>query len=141
MMNKTMMEVKTDGSSKFKFLEEKTSKEELLWVIKKGDTVTYLLHEYVKRKKIRQEPLEKSYQHPQVCTCIYIMRIIVMGEIAGGRNIFVEVVDPEGYQCIQRNNTLKVKTPGLIVDIGIPLTYIYKVCYLTSRCCSCDNNP
>jgi hypothetical protein len=54
---------------------------------------------------------------------------------------FAEVLDPEGSQCIQRNNTLEVKTPGLIVVIVIPLTYISKVCYITSRCCSCDNNP
>jgi hypothetical protein len=66
MMNKTMMEVKLDGSSNFKFLEDKSSKEDLLWVIKKGVTVTYLLHEDVKRTKISQEPLEKSYQHPLV---------------------------------------------------------------------------
>jgi hypothetical protein len=54
---------------------------------------------------------------------------------------FVEVMDREGSQCIQRNNTLEVKTPGLIVVIFIPLTYISKVCYITSRCYSCDNNP
>ena len=47
MMNKTMMEVKLDGSSDFKFLEDKTSKEDLLWVIKKCVTLTYLLHEDV----------------------------------------------------------------------------------------------
>jgi hypothetical protein len=52
MMDKTMMEVKLDGSSNFKFLEDKTSKEDLLWVIQKGVTVTYLLHEDVKRTKI-----------------------------------------------------------------------------------------
>jgi hypothetical protein len=61
MMNKTMMEVKLDGSSNFKFLEDKTSKEDLLWVIQKGVTLTYLLHEDVNRRKISQEPLEKSY--------------------------------------------------------------------------------
>jgi hypothetical protein len=38
----------------------------------------------------------------------------------------VEVMNPEESQCIQRNNTLKVKTPVLIVDIIIPLTYISK---------------
>ena len=54
---------------------------------------------------------------------------------------FAEVMDPEGSQCIQRNNTLEVKTPGLIVVIVIPLTYIYKFFYITRRCCSCDNNP
>jgi hypothetical protein len=40
MMNITMMEDKLDGSINFKFMENKTSKEELLWVIQKGDTVT-----------------------------------------------------------------------------------------------------
>jgi hypothetical protein len=59
-----MMEVKLDGSRNFKFLKEKTSKEDLLWVIQKGVTVTYLLHEDVKRTNIIQEPLDKSYQHP-----------------------------------------------------------------------------
>jgi hypothetical protein len=43
---------------------------------------------------------------------------------------FPEVMDPEGSQCIQRNNTLEVKNQGLIVVIGIPLTYIYKVATL-----------
>jgi hypothetical protein len=52
MMNKTMMKVKLDGPSNFKFLEDKTSKEDLLWVIQKGVTVTYLLHEYAKKTKI-----------------------------------------------------------------------------------------
>jgi hypothetical protein len=52
---------------------------------------------------------------------------------------FAEVMDPEGSQCIQRNNTLEVKTPCLIVVIVIPLTYISKVCYITSRCCSCES--
>ena len=35
-----MMEDKLDGSSNFKFLKDKTSEEDLLWVIQKGDTVT-----------------------------------------------------------------------------------------------------
>ena len=54
---------------------------------------------------------------------------------------FVEVLDPEGSQCIQRNNTLEVKTLGFLLVIVIPLTYISKVFYITSRCFSCDNNP
>jgi hypothetical protein len=37
---------------------------------------------------------------------------------------FAEVMDPEGSHYIQRNNTLEVKTPGLIVVIVIPLIYI-----------------
>ena len=40
------------------------------------------------------------------------------------------IMDSEGSQCIQRNNTLEVKTPGLIVLIIMPLTYISKVATL-----------
>ena len=36
------MEDKLDGSSNFKFLEDKTSKEDLLWVIQKRDTMNTL---------------------------------------------------------------------------------------------------
>jgi hypothetical protein len=36
MMKKTMMEDNLDGSSNFKFLEDKTSEENLLWEIQKG---------------------------------------------------------------------------------------------------------
>ena len=39
---------------------------------------------------------------------------------------FAEVMDPEGSQCIKRNNILEVKTQGLIVLIIMPLTYISK---------------
>jgi hypothetical protein len=35
-----MKEDKLDESSNFKLLEDKTSEEDLLWVIQKGDTVT-----------------------------------------------------------------------------------------------------
>jgi hypothetical protein len=42
MMNRTMMKDKLDGSSNFKFLEEKTLEEGLLLVIEKGDTMTTL---------------------------------------------------------------------------------------------------
>jgi prolyl oligopeptidase PreP (S9A serine peptidase family) len=35
-----MMEDKLDKSSNFKFLEDKTSEEDLLWVTQKGDTMT-----------------------------------------------------------------------------------------------------
>jgi hypothetical protein len=89
MMNKTMMEVKLDGSSNFKFLEDKTSKEDLLWVIQKGDTVTT---SFMKMSKDRDQPcaIGKSYQHPQVCTCIYIICIIVMRVIAGRRNLLLK---------------------------------------------------
>jgi hypothetical protein len=86
-------------------------------------------------------PLEKSYQHPQVCNCIFIICIIFMRIITGGRNLFAEVMNQEGSQCIHRNNTLEVKTPGLIVIIVIPLTYISKFFYITGRCCSRDNIP
>jgi hypothetical protein len=92
MMNITMMEDKLDGSNNFKSPKDRTLEEGLLWVIQNGDTMTidYPLHEDVKRTKINQVPLEKSYQHPQVCTCIYIICIIVMREIAGGRNLLLK---------------------------------------------------
>jgi hypothetical protein len=41
-----------------------------------------------------------------------------------------EIMDPEGSQCTQSNNTWEVKTPGLIVLIIMPLTYISKVATL-----------
>ena len=43
---------------------------------------------------------------------------------------FAKLMDPEGSQWIQRNNTLEVKTLGLIVVIVIPLTYVCKVATL-----------
>jgi hypothetical protein len=39
---------------------------------------------------------------------------------------FAAIMDPEGSRCIQRNNTLEVKTPGLIVLIIMHLNYISK---------------
>jgi hypothetical protein len=54
---------------------------------------------------------------------------------------FAKVLYPEGSQCIHRNNTLEVRTPCLIIVIVIPLTYISKVFYINSKCCSCANNP
>jgi hypothetical protein len=51
MMNKTMME---DGSSNFKFLEDKTLEEYLLWVIKKGlpdTTIDEWKEDDVKKRK------------------------------------------------------------------------------------------
>jgi hypothetical protein len=53
MMNKTMLEDKLDGSSNFKFLEDKTSKEELLWMIQKGDTMTT---SFMKMPEDRDQP-------------------------------------------------------------------------------------
>ena len=41
-----------------------------------------------------------------------------------------EIMDPEKSQCIQKNNTLKVKTLGFIVLIIMPITYISKVATL-----------
>jgi hypothetical protein len=51
MMNIPMMEYKLDGSSNFKFLEENTSKEDLLWVIQKGDTMTTLFMKMSRRQR------------------------------------------------------------------------------------------
>jgi hypothetical protein len=42
----------------------------------------------------------------------------------------VQTMDPEKSQCIQKNNTLEVKTPGLIVLFIMTITYISKVATL-----------
>jgi hypothetical protein len=51
MMNIAMMEDKLDGSSNFKFLEDKTSEEDLLWVIQKGDIITTLFMKMSRRQR------------------------------------------------------------------------------------------
>jgi hypothetical protein len=140
MMNKTMLEDKLDESNNFKFLEDKTSKEDLLWVIQKGVTMTT---SFMKMSEDRDQPcaIREIISAPSgMHLYIYYLYHCHEGNCRT-KEPFVEVLDPEGSQCIQRNNTLEVKTPGLIVVIVIPLTYISKVCYITSRCCSCDNNP
>jgi hypothetical protein len=115
-MNKTMMEFKLDGSSNFKFLEDKNSKEDLLWVIQKCVTVTYLLHEDVKRTKINHEPLEKSYQLSTPSGMkLYIYYLYRCHEgNCRRKEHFVDVMDSEGSQWIQRKNTLKVKTSRFV---------------------------
>jgi hypothetical protein len=140
MMNKTMLEDKLDESNNFKFLEDKTSKEDLLWVIQKGVTMTT---SFMKMSEDKDQPcaIREIISTPSgMHLYIYYLYHCHEGNCRT-KEPFVEVLDPEGSQCIQRNNTLEVKTPGLIVVISIPLTYISKVCYITSRCCSCDNNP
>jgi hypothetical protein len=140
MMNITMMEYKFDESSKFKFLEDKTSKEELLWVIQKGNTVTTFFMN-MSEDRNQSSVIGEIISAPSGMH-LYIYYLYYCHEDSCRRKEhFVEVMDLEGSQCIQRNNTLEVKTLGLIVVIVIPLTYISKVCYITSRCCSCDNNP
>ena len=42
----------------------------------------------------------------------------------------VQIMDPKKSQCIQKNNTLEVKTPGLIVLFIMTITYISKVATL-----------
>jgi hypothetical protein len=118
-----MMEDKPDGSSNFKLLEDKTSKEDLLWVIQKGVTMTYLLHEDVKDKyqpcAIGEIISTPSGMH------LYIYYLYHSHEgNCKTKEPFAEVLDPEGSQCIQKNNKLEVKTPGLIIVIVTPLTYI-----------------
>jgi hypothetical protein len=106
----------------------------------KGYTVNIIV---MKISEDRDQPVDigeiilaPSGMHWYICYLYIVMRIIT-----GGRNLLDEFMDQYGSQCIQRNNTLEVKTPGLIVIIVIPLTYISKVCYITSRCCSRDNIP
>jgi hypothetical protein len=58
---------------------------------------------------------------------LYILFVSLSGGKLQEEGTFVEVMDQEGSQCIQRNNTLEVKTPGLMALIIMSLTYISKV--------------
>jgi len=140
MMKKTMMEDNLGGSSNFNFLEDKTWKKDLLWVIEKGYIVTASL---MKISEDEDQPcaIGEIISTPS-CMHFYIYYLCHFHEgNCRMKEPFVEFMDPKGSQCIQMNNTLEVKTLGLIVVIFIPLTYISKVFYITSRCCSCDKNP
>jgi hypothetical protein len=90
MMNKTMMENKLDESSNFKFLEDKTSEEDLLWVIQKGDTVTTFFMT-MSEDKNQPGPIGEIILAPsRMHLYIYIICIIFMRVIAGGRNLLLK---------------------------------------------------
>jgi hypothetical protein len=57
---------------------------------------------------------------------LYILFVSLSQGYLQEEGIFAEIMDPEESQCIQRNNTLEVKTPSSIVLIIMPLTYISK---------------
>jgi hypothetical protein len=117
----------------------KDFKGRLIVVDTKGDTVTT---SFMKMSEDRDQPCAngKIISAPSgMHLYIYYLYHCHEGNCRA-KEPFAEVMDPEGSQCIQRNNTLEV-TLGLIVEIVIPLTYISKVCYITSKCCSGDNNP
>ena len=80
------------------------------------------------RNIIAYHDIDKQAESPLVYTLryalVYIICIIVMRVLAGGGNLCCNCGSRS--QCIQRNNTLEVKTPSLIVLIIMPLTYIYK---------------
>jgi hypothetical protein len=114
MMNKTMMEDKLDGSSNFKFLEDRTSKEYVLWVIQKGDTMTT---SFMKMSEDRDQPctIGEIISAPSGMH-LYIYYLFHCHEgNCRMKEHFVEVMDPEGCKCIQKNNTVELKTPCLIV--------------------------
>jgi hypothetical protein len=119
-----MMEDKLDGSSNFKFLEDKTSKEDLLWVIQKGVTVTT---SFLKMSKDIDQPCsigEIVSTPSSMYLYIYYLYLYHEGNCKT-KEPFAEVLDLEGCQCIQRNNTLELKTPSLIVVIFIPLNLYF----------------
>jgi hypothetical protein len=99
MMNKTMLEDKLDESSNFKFLEDKTSKEDLLWVIQKGVTVTT---SFMKMSEDRDQPcaIRKIISAPSgMHLYIYYLYYCHEGNCRT-KEPFAEVLDPEGSQCI-----------------------------------------
>jgi hypothetical protein len=81
------MEDKLDESSNFKFLEDKTSKEDLLWMTQKGDVVTTF---FMKMPKDRNQPgaIEEIISSTLMYALVYIylIFIIVIRVFAGGRN-------------------------------------------------------
>jgi hypothetical protein len=88
----------------------------------KGDTVTIF---FIKILEDRDQPRAigeiistSSGMH------LYILFVSLSRGKLQEEGTFAEVMDPEGSQCIQRNNTLKIKTLGLIVVIVILPTYI-----------------
>jgi hypothetical protein len=95
MMNITMMEDKLDESINFKFLEDMTSEEDLLWVIQKGDIVTTF---FMKMLEDRNQPgaigeiiSASSGMH------LYIYYLYHFHEgNCRKKEPFVEVMDPEG---------------------------------------------
>jgi hypothetical protein len=99
-----MLEDKLDESSNFKFLEDKTSKEELLWVIQKGVTVTTSIK--MSEDKDQRCAIREIISAP-LGTHLYIFYLYHCHEgNCRTKEHFAEVLDPEGSQCIQRNNTL-----------------------------------
>jgi prolyl oligopeptidase PreP (S9A serine peptidase family) len=109
------MEEKLDESSNFKFLEDKTSKEDLLWVTQKGDTVTTF---FMKMPEDRNQPgaIEEIISSTLRYALVYICYLHHCHKgICRRKKPLVQIMDPEKSQCIQKNNTLEVKTSGLIV--------------------------
>jgi hypothetical protein len=79
MMNITMMEDKLDGSSNFKFLEDKTSEEGLLWVIQKCDTMTTLFMK-MSRGQISAKCLWRNHINTFRYALVYILFVSLSWE-------------------------------------------------------------
>jgi hypothetical protein len=90
-----MLEDKLDESSNFKFLEDKISREDLLWVIQKGVTVTTsfmkMLEDSDQPCAIREIISAPSGMH----LYIYYLYHCHQGNCRT-KEPFVEVLDPEG---------------------------------------------
>jgi hypothetical protein len=98
MMNKTMMEDKLDGSSNLMFLKDKTSKEDLLWVIQNGVTMTT---SFMKMSEDKDQPCaigEIISAPSSIHLYIYYLYHCHEGNCMTNER-FAEVLDPEEYQC------------------------------------------
>jgi hypothetical protein len=95
MMNITMMEDKLDESSNFKFLEDKTSEEDLLWVIQKCDTVTTFFMNMSKDKNQPGAIGEIISAPSSMHLYIYYLYHCHEGNCRR-KEPFAEVMDPEG---------------------------------------------
>jgi hypothetical protein len=99
MMNKTMMEDKLDESRNFKFLEDKNSEENILWVIQKGDIVTTF---FMNMSEDRNQPgsIGEIISTP-LGMHLYIYYLYHCHEgNCRRKETFSKFMDPEGFQYI-----------------------------------------
>jgi hypothetical protein len=87
------------------------------------------------RNVIDHHDNDKQAEPPLVYTLRYALVYIhslhhCHKDICRRKEPLVQTMDPEKSQCIQKNNTLEVKTPGLIVLFIMTITYISKVATL-----------
>ena len=71
------------------------------------------------RNVIAHHDIDKQAESSLVYSLKYALVYVIFASLSWGylqeKGTLAEIMDPEGSQYIQRNNTLEVKTPGFIV--------------------------